>query len=145
MVTEDAMSFEIVEAGTFRAVEPLSEGECSVSRNGTMTARAEDLATIGVTNYAIILADPETLRIGLRGVRDGEQMKSVAASMIKRKSGTETGRRRMNISQALKRLNVTAEAIAGRYTLMNHGDEFLFVTLTEAKEIPRPQEPRRTR
>lgn len=134
------MSFEIVEPGSFKPPDPLAEGECSVSKNGTLTARAEDLATVGITNYVIILVDPGTLRIGLREVRDGEQMKSVAASMIVRKSGVETGRRRMNISQALKRLNLTAEAAAGRYTLMQHGDEFVFITLTQApREVPKPQ------
>ncbi len=139
------MTFELVEPGLFKPVEGLGEGECSLGKNGTLLLRTEDLGLVGISNYAIVLADPETFRVGLRAVRDGEQQRSVAASVVTRKGRPVAGRRRININRAIKRLGLTVEACCGRYTLSVHKDELLFITLTEAKEIPQPREPRRSR
>ena len=133
------MSFEIVTPGAFAQVAPLGEGEASIGKNGTLTARADDLAMVGIERYAIVLADPGSLRIGLRGVRDGEQQQSVACSVITtRKDKSDSGRRRLNVVRAIKRLGLTAEAVCGRYTLNVHKDELLFLTMTEAKDVPKP-------
>lgn len=128
--------FEVVEAGSFGPGEPLGEGECSLSRNGTMVLRTEDLELVGIGAYAIVLADCENLRLGLRAVRDGEQQSSVACSVIRRKNSDDTGRRRIQITRALRRLGLTAEAVAGRYSLQVHRDELLFITLAAGKDRP---------
>ncbi|MBU0617914.1 MAG: hypothetical protein KKI02_09375 [Planctomycetes bacterium] len=135
------MSFTVVEPGAFSFTEPLGEGEVSISKNGTLTARAEDLALVGIGNYAIVLVDTGTLRLGLRSVRDGEQQKSVACSVITTgKDRHDSGRRRVTVTRAVKGLGLTIEAVCGRYTLKTHKDELVFIVLTEAKDIPQPQE-----
>jgi len=134
------MPFVIVEPGSFQHSEPLQEGECSISRNATLTARADDLGIVGITNYAIVMADTDTLRLGLRAVRDGEEQKSVACSIISAgQDKHDSGRRRILVNRALQRLGLTAEAVAGRYTLMSkEKDGLLFVVLSEAKDVPTP-------
>jgi hypothetical protein len=129
------VSFEVVEPGGFGLAPPLPEGEVSISRSGALTAHAKDLEIVGIGNYAIVLADSDTLRVAFRDVRDGEQQQSVCASVVRRKSGVDTGRRSINVGRAIKRLGLTNESVAGRYTLNVHKD-LLIVNLTEAREAP---------
>ncbi|MFH1746180.1 MAG: hypothetical protein ABIG44_03965 [Planctomycetota bacterium] len=127
------MSFVIVEPGTFEPVAALAEGEVSLGKRGTLLARVADLELVGIGNYSIILADTSgTLRLALRAVRDGEQDKSVACGVVTRKGGADSGRRRINVARAIKRLSLTPEACAGRYQLNVHHDELLIVNLTGA-------------
>ena len=88
----------------------------------------------------IVLADSGSLRIGLRKVRDGEEAQSVGVSVIRRGNKADSGRRRILVSRAIEHLELTAEAVAGRYTLKTHRDELVFIVLTEARDIPQPQE-----
>jgi hypothetical protein len=116
------VSFEIVEPGSWKAAEPLGEGEVSLGKGGTLLARREDLELVGIKHYAIVLADAGTLRVGLRAVRDGEQQQSVAACIVRCKNGRDSGRRRINVARAARRLGLEPAAIVGRYELHVHGD-----------------------
>ena len=127
------MAFEVIEAGQFARADPLPAGEVSISKNGILTAHAEDLTTVGIEHYAIILADKATFRIGLRSVRDGEEQKSMACCVIKRKNGGDTGKRTLNVKRAIRHISLTPEACAARYTLNIHHDEVVFVNLNEAR------------
>ena len=132
--TEVALvAFQVVEAGKFGTVAPLGEGEASLAKNGTLTLHASDLAAVGIKAYAIVLADRGTLRIGLRSVRDGEQQISMAATMVPRKNGADSGRRRVMVTRAVKQLGLDLEACCGRYGLVTHGEELLFITLAESR------------
>jgi|GEM_PF-3659956 len=130
--------FEVVEPGQFLCKAGLEEGECALGKNGTLTMRKEDLDLVGIEHFAIVLADPENFRIGLRAVRDGEEQSSVAVSVITRKNKADSLRRKITVARAIKRLSLTPEACAARYTLNTHKDSLLFITVTEAKEIPMP-------
>ncbi len=131
------MPFVVVEPGAFCFTEPLGEGEVSISRNGTLTARAEDLALVGISKYAIVLADAGTLRLGLRAVRDGEEQKSRACSVITTgKQKRDSGRRRITVTRALKQLGLKVEDVCGRFTLKMHRDELVYIVLTDAKQTP---------
>lgn len=129
------MPFEIVEAGNLNA-HALQEGEASIDRRGSLVVRSADLEAVGITNYAIVLADADTRRIGLRAVRDGEQSISLACSVILTGSRNDSRRRRTSVLRAIRRLGLTPEAVAGRYTLNVHRDELLFITLDEVKDVP---------
>ncbi len=134
------MSFEIVQPGAFKPADALKSGEVSVSRNATLTVLAENLSAVGIGERAIVLADSGSLRIGFRKVRDREQAQSVGVSVIRRGNKADSGRRRILISRAIKHLGLTPEACSGRYTLNTHRDELIFIVLTEARDIPLPQE-----
>ena len=126
------MAFEVIEPGKLSFAEPLGEGRCSIGKGGALACRAADLEIVGITHYAIVLADAETTRLALRAVRDGEQQQSVAVSIVSCGKGAkrhDSGRRRINVLRALRRLAVTAEAAAGRYDFMVKGDELLIVNL----------------
>jgi hypothetical protein len=129
------MAFEIVVPGTFN-FGGIAAGECSIGKSGTLTARFADLILVGVGNYAIVLVDTSTRRIAVRGPRDGEQANSVSASIIPNAKKQDSGRRKLNISRALRRLGLDASAVAGRYELHRHENEFAFVVLDEVRYPP---------
>ncbi|MGD8450696.1 MAG: hypothetical protein PVJ57_02660 [Phycisphaerae bacterium] len=117
------MSFELVESGDFGGGgEALAEGECSLRKGGKLVAHAADLALVNIGNYAMVMADAGTLRIALRAVRDGEEAKSYACSVVRRANKTDSGRREINVLRALHRLNLTPEAVVGRYPLTVKGE-----------------------
>jgi len=132
------MAFEIVEPGQLCGVDPLPEGMCSIAKSGKLTARQADLDRAGIGAYAIVLADRDTWRIGLRAVRDGEQAKSVAVTtlMTGKKTPHDTGRRSLNAARAVRSLDLEPEAIRGRYSLDLHGQgrqAVLILNLMEAR------------
>ncbi len=128
------MSFEVVEPGEFNFQNAIEAGQCSLSKSGKLTLRAADLEAAGIgPHYAIVMAYPDDFRVALRQVRDGEQSKSVAISVVKTGKGHDSGRRSISRMRALKRIGVTAESVAGRFELLTKGDagaELLIVALT---------------
>jgi hypothetical protein len=133
------MGFEVVEAGQFRSAG-LAEGECSLGKGGALVVRADDLQAVGITNYAVVLCEVDSRRIGLRAVRDGEQQSSMACSIVANSKKEDGGRRRIGVARAIKRLNLTPEAVAARDTLHTLRDELLFISLDEVKHVP-PNKP----
>jgi hypothetical protein len=131
----EAMGFEVVPCGRFAPVDPLELGEISICRTGTATFRAEDLAAAGIDKpWCTVLADPETFRLAVRKRRSGEEQTSVAVSVVTRKGGKDTGRRRVNFARAIKQCDVTTEAVAARYNLHKHdknNEGLLIVCLTD--------------
>ena len=123
------MSFVVIKAGTFAPANPLVKGQTSLGRNGTLLAFAEDLARVGITNYGILLADPDNSRLGLRAVREGEEQGSVACSVVMRKGRGDSGRRRVNVGRALKALDLKPEDCCGRREWIPHGNELLYIVL----------------
>jgi hypothetical protein len=127
------LAFEIVEPGTFNFAEPLAVGQCSISKAGRLSCRAEDVRAVGIGHYAIVMADGQTMRVALRVPRDGEQPKSAALTITTAGKGAkkhDAGRRNVLIMRALRRLGVTPEAVAGRYALSQHDGSLLIVCLT---------------
>lgn len=134
------MSFEVVEPGAWSRPEPLEPGRCAISRGAKLTLRSVDLEAAGIgPHFAIVLADAETLRLGLRAAGETERQQSVAISVVTSgKDKRDSGRRIILVSQALKRLALTPEAVAGRYTLQRHSEvtgTVLIVNLCEAGEL----------
>ena len=131
------MAFEVVEPGVFGLREALPEGQCSVSKCGKLSLRLADLESVGIGHYAIVLADRESLRLAVRGVRDGEQAQSVAVSLTAGHK-RDTGRRALNVARAIGRLGLELDAVAGRYDLLTKGegrDALLIVNFT-AERLP---------
>ena len=124
------MPFEVLPAGTFGNAEGLALGTCSLGRNSTLMCHASDLDAVGITHYATVLIDRDNKRVGLREPRDGEQSQSVACSVVsRRKGGTDTGRRRVLVTRALKELGLNPADVAGRYELIKHGNEVVYIAL----------------
>lgn len=129
----ETLGFEVVPCGRFLPVDPLEVGEISLSRAGTATFRTEDLAAAGIDKpWCTVLADPGNFRVAVRARRSGEEQGSVAVSTVTRK-GKDTGRRRISLARAIKRCDVTTEAVAARYNLYRHDKDnegLLIVCLT---------------
>jgi hypothetical protein len=117
------MGFEIVKPGELASFDAIEEGQVSISRSGDATFRREDLDLVKIGAYAIVLADPETLRLAVRAPRDNERLESVAVGVItKGKEKKDAGRRRIRLTRAIKRLDLTCEAVAGRFDLLAKDD-----------------------
>ena len=123
------MAFVVIEAGTFAPANPLVEGQTSLGRNGTLLAFAKDLARVAISNYAVLLADPDNNRLGLRAVRKGEEAVALVCSIVTRKDKSDSGRRRLNVTRALKSLGLKPEDCCGRREWIKHRDELLYVVL----------------
>ncbi len=119
------MAFEIVEPGSLSTMDPLAEGQVSIAKSGKLTIRKADLDLAGIDHYAMVMADRETFRVGVRAVRgDDERPRSVAVSTVTSgKAKKDSGRRTLNLGRAIKRLDLQPEAVAGRYELVVRGKE----------------------
>lgn len=115
------MGFEIVEPGTFLR-EPIGEGTCSIHRNGTVTFCAADLKLVGMDLYALVLADPGLLRIGLRKPRTADERKQSRALTPRSGRNGQSGHVSIQLGAAIRRLGLKPEAVAGRYDLITKDD-----------------------
>lgn len=143
------MAFEEILPGAFTSPEPLKEGEVSVSKCGKLSLLAADLALVGIARHAVVLADSATFRVALRAPREGEAHKCLAVSVVmnksKRGTRTETTRRQINASRAIRHLGIDAGAVAGRYRLNIKGDKggLLIINLEGATVEDRQRDARR--
>ncbi len=128
------MSFEIVARGVFGCLPPILEGECSIDRGGKLTLLASDLLESSIDREAVLMSDPELMRIALRPVREGEQRLAVKISPLLR-GRTDSGRRTVNVARAIKRCGLDPKACAGRYELLGKSD-LLIVAFTSEHAIP---------
>ncbi len=132
------MAFEIVAPGALsNTMNPLAEGQCSIAKGGKLTIRKADLDLAGIEHYAIVLADRETFRIGVRAVRgEDERPRSVAVSIVTSGKGKkDSGRRTLSLTRAIKKVDLRPEAVAGRYELIVRGktsDAMLIISLMPA-------------
>jgi len=134
-VEAKTLGFEVIPCGRFLPVDPLEVGEISICRTGAATFRAEDLAAVGIDKpWCTVLADPDTFRVAVRARRSGEEQGSVAVSTVTRKGGKDTGRRRISLARAIKRCDLTTEAVAARYNIHRHDKDnegLLIIQLTD--------------
>ena len=122
--------FKIVTPGEFAAMEGLAEGEVSVDRRGHALFRTDDLQSIGIREYAIVMVDSSGMRIALRAVRDGEQAQSIRVSTVTRSAGiVNEARRKINMQPALRELALEPHAARGRYEMLTK-DDLLIIPLT---------------
>jgi hypothetical protein len=133
------MAFEVIEPGHFIPVKAIESGECRLRPKGELVLRADDLQAVGIEHFAIVMADPATLRIGLRAVDDGEEQQSMSVTVITRgKSKTDSGRRRISVNRAIKHVGLTPDAVAGSFKLHKRGDGLLTINLTEGRDELKP-------
>jgi hypothetical protein len=95
------------------SVKTLRPGECSVSKSGILALNIEDLKRVRVTDRAVIMTDPQTVRIALRAPIVDE-MDALAVSVARAKKGTTC--RISAVGGALRSLGIDTEQAAGRYT-----------------------------
>lgn len=128
------MAFEVHEPQEFSIPEAIPEGECSLDSRGTLTAHAEDLAAVGINDRVVCMVDRELLRVALRAPRDDESARSFAVQTVTAKSGTPTGRKRLSISSAIKKLGLDTADVKGRREWLQHDkgvQGFLYLNLME--------------
>jgi hypothetical protein len=103
--------------------DALEKGQASISRSGDGTFRVQDLELAGIKNYAVVLADKETLRLAVRAPRDNERLDSVAVGIVRKGAAkVDAGRRRIRLARGIKHLDLTPEAVAGRFDLLAKDD-----------------------
>jgi hypothetical protein len=136
--------FEVVAKKTFRLPEPLAEDAISIQRSAVATLRLEPLAMIGVTDRAVVLADPELMRIGIRRPTEDEADIAFAVHTLRSKAGKDSRRRHVNLTPAIRRLGIEPREVGGRYTLMSV-EATLFVTLTDMSTGDRARETARVK
>jgi len=131
----EVLAFRVIPCGRLLSVDPLERGEVSISRSGVTLFYAEDLAAVGIDGpYCIVVGDPDTFRVAVRARRSGEEESSVTISTVTRKGKTDSGRRRITLTRAIRECGVTCEAVAARYNLYRHDKDnegLLIICLTD--------------
>jgi hypothetical protein len=134
------VGFEVLPRGERTFAERLPEGACSLSKNGKLTLRKGDLALARISEAAIVLADPGTLRIALRAPRPDEAALAMRVGLMGKKNQKDP-RYGVSVARAVKAVGLTLAAAAGRYELATKGtgaDALLIVKLVVG-DAARPQ------
>jgi len=124
------MSFKVCKPGQFVRQDALQPGQCSISKNGTLTALAGDLEAVNIGCEVVLLVDADNWRLGLKApsADEGSLVVSVAPTSPKH----DRGRRRIGVRPALRELGVTADACVGRYQLRQHREPLLvYIIVTD--------------
>ncbi len=116
------MSWKLIERGTFGATPPLEEGWVAIHMDGALTLRADDLASVGIEQFAAVLCDPGTLRIAVRKPKEHEFARATAVGVVRGKAGKDTGRRTIRATRAFRELCLDSRACAGRIELTTKDD-----------------------
>ena len=124
------MSFKVCKPGRFVRQDALQPGQCSISKNGTLTALVGDLEGVNIRGEVVLLVDSDNWRLGLKAPSSDEG--SVVVSVAPTSAKHDRGRRRIGVRPALRELGVTAEVCVGRYQLCRHKEPLLlFIVLTD--------------
>ena len=125
---------------SFRFIDPapagylfrgLPEGDVSITRDGLLTARRDDLALVSITDRLVIGIDDSNFRLCFRAPRDGEDAIAVTLRDRKSKGGATYATVKFSIRPALRELKLKVADVAGRYTLTAVDDLLLFALKVE--------------
>lgn len=111
------MSFEIVEVTRVGLPNPLPKRHTSITRGGSALFHAADLTAAGIAEAVVLLADPGSLRIGLRAPRSGEGKIAARVSVTKRNGKPIVGKRTVHLTPAIRKVGLTPPEVVGRYEL----------------------------
>ena len=59
------MAWKTIEPGQWKATVALEESQVSITKDGQLTFRESLLKSVGIGDFATLMADPDTLRLGL--------------------------------------------------------------------------------
>jgi hypothetical protein len=122
------VSFSVVPCVAWKAAAPLAIGQASISGDGRLSFRVEDLRRAGIEGLATLLADTATLRLAVRKPRQDEAGQAYSVQTVKRNKGSAGLRRCVQASRALKLMALTPAVCRGRYPLSTK-DDLLIVSL----------------
>jgi hypothetical protein len=127
------MAFTVVGYRSLRLAK-VREHYASLGKSGLASIAVADLEAVGVKSRAVVLADADTFRLGLRAPRSGE---ADTAATVGGKGKDK--RRSVNLTPALRTLGVKPAEVAGRYAVAVHREDKQPVLL--ALNLERPKRP----
>jgi hypothetical protein len=116
------MAFVLHEPRCLNLPDPITEGQAALDALGSMTALASDLATVGIEGQAVMLVDEGNHRVALRAPSKGRTEKPFVVQVVKRPGGNDTGRRRVSLGSAMRRLGLDPKLVKGRHELTTKDD-----------------------
>lgn len=122
------MSWEVIARGEWKAGAALEESQCAIAKDGTLTFRESLLKSVGIDEFATLLADTATLRIGIRAPREHELARAVRVTVVRGAQKRDTGRRAVRGTRAFHALCLESAACAGRIELATK-DRILILNL----------------
>jgi hypothetical protein len=111
------MSWKVIERGVWRPGVPLEESQVAILRDGSLVFRVELLKSVGIGEFATLMADPDTLRIGLRAPKEHEIPRAVRVTVVRGHENKDTGRRSVRGARAFHALCLDPKVCAGRMEL----------------------------
>ena len=111
------MAWELIPRGEWKSVASLEESQCAIAKDGTLTFRESLLKSVGIDQFAVLLADTATLRIGLRAPKEHELPRAVRVHVVRGAQKRDTGRRSLRGTRAFHAICLESAACAGRIEL----------------------------
>ena len=111
------MAWKTIEPGQWKATVALEESQVSITKDGQLTFRESLLKSVGIGDFATLMADPDTLRLGLRRPKEHELAGAVRVSVVRGAQKRDTGRRTVRGTRGFHALCLDPQVCVGRLEL----------------------------
>jgi hypothetical protein len=121
----------LTERGEWQALKALEAGDVRVLRDGSLKFRVEDLALVGISAKAVLLADEGNLRLAVRRPTEAEGDQAMSVRLVSRHNGGDSGVRQITAARGFKALGLDPKSCVGTLTLLIKDDTILILNLAE--------------
>jgi hypothetical protein len=111
------VAWKIIEPGHWKATVALEESQVSIAKDGQLTFRESLLRSVGISDLAVLLSDPDTLRLAIRRPKEHEIARAVRVCVVRGVKSRDTGRRTVRATRGFHALCLDPKACVGRMEL----------------------------